>query len=361
MSDQKRSNEKERVSWLTAELAESTHPNPNIDLKVGLSAPDDAAVLRLPPGMDLVAASDFVRGTGFVAFEAGLLGFYDIGYYLASANLSDIASMGAVPIGMTAAIRYNQSVGDLDFQQILLGIADSCRAVGALLLGGDSGGAPTPVLSAAAFGYVEEGKALLRSSGQPGDSVLVTGAIGRAGALAMLLGSGTSHNLLSEEGLADLLSAWKRPTARVSAGRALVESGWRIACQDVSDGLKSTVREVAEASGSGAEIFKEALPIPDSVIETARLMEVDVVELAMGASPDFELLFTCPPECVDSLVSSIASMGVPVTVVGRLTSEVGSLRLSSGGVLTSLPGQEWKHEEGGIGDLASRLQRGSDT
>src|SRR5262245_33206740 len=93
-----------------------------IEATIGLSALDDCAVVPISPEWDLVVGTDFVRGTGFYLFKQGVLGFEDIGFYLIGANASDLAAMGASPLGAVVVTRYTSEMSDSEFEQIMRGI-----------------------------------------------------------------------------------------------------------------------------------------------------------------------------------------------------------------------------------------------
>ena len=105
-------------------------------LIAGVLAQDDCAVFGLRGSQDLVLGSDYIRGSQFRLYELGFLDNFDIGYYLASANFSDIAAMGAQPIALLSVIRYPKAMPDSEFQRILQGIQAACKEVGARNVGG---------------------------------------------------------------------------------------------------------------------------------------------------------------------------------------------------------------------------------
>src|SRR5205823_3775557 len=130
----------------------------------------------------LDAGSDYVRGSKFTLFELGHLSHYDLGYYLAIANFSDIAAMGAKPLALLSVVRYPPEMADSDFDLVLQGIADGAQACSAANVGGDIGEAERLMLSATALGVCAPGRALLRSGAKAGDVLCLTGEVGTAGA-----------------------------------------------------------------------------------------------------------------------------------------------------------------------------------
>src|SRR5215475_3305814 len=230
-----------------------------VQLLEGADGQDDCAVFRMSGEQDLVVGSDYVRGPKFRLYEFGLLDEYDLGYYLAAANLSDIAAMGASPIGLLSVVRYPPQMTDAEFASVLLGIKDACRNFGTSNIGGDIGGAERLILSAAALGVCRPGQSLLRRGAKPGDHLFLTGPTGIAGAAMQYLTSDVTLATIDAHFRGRLLAAWKRPQARVREGIYLGNSGLATSCQDTSDGLKAAIESLGDASGVGFRIERECL------------------------------------------------------------------------------------------------------
>ncbi|MQY05183.1 thiamine-phosphate kinase [Actinomadura macrotermitis] len=314
------------------------------ELLAGADAQDDCAVFRVDGPMEVVLGSDYVRGPKFRLYELGYLSNYDIGYYLAMANLSDIAAMGALPIALLSVIRYPKSLPDTDFTTVIEGIRDACREVNTLNVGGDIGSAERIILSASAMGIVEQGRSLLRGGARPGDRLCVTGPTGIAASAQRYFGifdSGSTK--LPDEREELLISAWRRPRALVRQGRCLSTSGVVTSCQDTSDGLKAGIQSLAVASSVGFMVDESALPIADIVTEVAVLTDCEITSLIMGDSVDFQLVFTVAEEDVPQLSKIFADAGLQFFSIGHATEahEV-SLRRADGTV-EALPGTPWRH------------------
>lgn len=305
----------------------------------GALSQDDCASYLLDGQICLVAGSDYVRGTGFILFEMGLLDYYDIGWYLAGANLSDIAAMGAQPLGLLSVVRYPKQMDDESFSMILQGISDCCRAFGALNVGGDIGTATEVILSASAFGIVEPGALLTRGGAKPGDLLCISGPTGYAGS-AMKLARARMHDLHSSYGA--LLSHWKRVAPRIAHARLFAESGVVTACIDTSDGLKAAIETIATRSSVGVSIEGSSIPIPPEVAEASQLLKLDPLELVLGDSVDFELLCCVKEEGLPQLVEECASRELSLIPIGRVTGEA-ELVINFAHESRSLPGVAWRH------------------
>lgn len=314
------------------------------DLLVGADAQDDCAVFRMQGDQEVVLGSDYVRGSKFRLYELGYLNDYDIGYYLAMANFSDIAAMGAQPIALLSVIRYPRTMPDDDFRRVMLGIRDACDNVGAPNVGGDIGTAERLILSASAAGVVESGRSLRRTGAQPGDRLCVTGFTGVAAAAQKYFGNfdvnGTCLPSSKEE---ELLLAWKRPQALVRHGRCLSSSGLVTSCQDSSDGLKAGIQSLATLSDVGFLVDESSLPVADIVAEVAELSGSDVTELLLGDSVDFQLIFTIGSEDISHFGEILQAQGLSFFEIGVATEarEVMMRRISGG--TEELPGAAWRH------------------
>jgi thiamine-monophosphate kinase len=307
-----------------------------------------------------VVGSDYVRGPKFALYELGLLSNFDIGYYLVAANVSDIAAMGASPIGVMTVVRYPHDLNDEEFKLILGGIHQAARDFGTHNVGGDIGQAERIILSGTALGLAERGKVLTRSGARPGDLLCVTGPCGLLGAAVAYFPKREARGWeLPAEAERELVEGWKRPRARVAEGRILSSKPFATACQDTSDGLKATIEQLADASKVGFNVSADHIPMSSTVIEVARLIGVDPLALTLSASADFQLCFTIRPDNVDACRHEFTKADLDFHVIGEATSEPGQARLIAGdGASSVLPGVAWRHQQADVSDLVIKAQPG---
>ena len=313
-------------------------------LIAGVLAQDDCAIFQLEGNQDLVLGSDYVRGSKFRLYELGYLNNFDVGYYLAMANFSDIAAMGARPVALLSVIRYPKDMADEEFSSVISGIQSACLHVGARNVGGDIGTAERLILSASAVGMIEPGAALRRDGAHEGDVLCITGCTGIAGAAQKYfydLEKG-KHDL-PDEAEAQLLSAWQRPQALVDQGRLLSSSREVTSCQDSSDGLKAAIESLAAASGVGFEVWESDIPIAPVVEAVCKLRKLDTLQVIFGDSVDFQLVFTVSPESVTLLEKMFASVGLEFFKIGSATRERQVALINSQGESSPLPGEAWRH------------------
>jgi thiamine-monophosphate kinase len=314
------------------------------ELVAGVLAQDDCAIFSLNGRQDLVVGSDYIRGSKFRLYEMGYLNNFDIGYYLAMANFSDIAAMGALPIALLSVIRYPRSMSDDEFRLVVEGIKSACTCVGARNVGGDIGTAERLILSAAAVGTVEPGRVLRRHGAEPGDVLCSTGYTGIAGAAQQYFYHVPDKGRELEQKVEDqLLRSWQRPEALIRQGRLMSQSEVVTSCQDSSDGLKAAIESLAQASGVGFVLREEHLPVADIVRRVASLRELEVLEVIFGDSVDFQLVFTVREQELPALQHSFNAAGMEFFAFGRATSTQDIVLRKTDGSVGPLPGQPWRH------------------
>lgn len=279
---------------------------------VALGIGDDAAVLRVPAGFDLVVTSDtLVAGVHFPAETVPA----DIGWKALAVNLSDLAAMAATPAWCTLALTLPEADADW-VDSFLDGFLELAELHDVCLVGGDTTHGPLAI-TVTAHGLVPEGQALRRSGARAGDEVWVTGSIGdAAGALQQWRARGPAS--------AKLRHRLDRPTPRIEAGLAL--RGLATAGIDLSDGLAADLGHVLKASGLGARIDLGRLPtsrtLADHFDEAARW------PLQLSGGDDYELCFTAPPSTAFAIEQALAACDVVATVIGQLD-ETPGLRFST--------------------------------
>lgn len=147
------------------------------DGSIPVDVGDDAAVLDIGFTHDIVISVDFVAEK-LIALEKGLMNYYELGAYTATANLSDIASMGARPIALLLSMAMKEDLSVEEFTKFLRGAKARCEEFGVKIVGGDIGNATTNLFTGVALGLIEKGRHLTRSGFRKGDLVCTTGPIG---------------------------------------------------------------------------------------------------------------------------------------------------------------------------------------
>jgi len=274
---------------------------PGGDLALGVG--DDCALFNLPPGEQLAVTTDtFVSGVHFVADGDAFL----IGRRALRANLSDIAAMGATPLGFQLAIALPE-FNEQWLERFSAGLADDALRFACPLSGGDTTRGPLTI-TVTLLGAVRAGEALCRNGAREGDLVYVTGTLGdSSGGLYCLQQQGVADGYLSER--------YWLPEPRLAVGSAL--RGLASAALDISDGLVQDLGHIAQASGLNAVIECNALPLSSQLI--AAVGEEQARRWALSGGEDYELCFTVPPERRATVEQALADLGVGVTAIGRMT------------------------------------------
>ena len=277
---------------------------------------DDAAVLEVPAGQQLVVCTDIlVSGIHFPPDTSPRA----IGHKSLAVNLSDLAAMGAVPAWFFMAL--SMPGHDQDWlEEFAQGMADLARQARISLAGGDvSGGGLSICITA--LGLVGNNQALTRAGAQTGDLVLVSGPLGAAANALKVLKSGGKPS-------ADELAALEYPQPRLDLGLALI--GIATSCIDLSDGLLADLGHILEQSGGGAELELASLPCPPGLED---LPAETRWPLQLAGGDDYELCFTARPSSLDQLDSIAAACGIEITVIGNITGDPGiKLRRPGGGL-----------------------------
>lgn len=341
------SDEWSRLEMICSTFGKVKNCDPGHSVIMGVDEMDDAAMIRITATDSLVIASDFVRGSGFYLAEMGLLNYFDIGYYLVIANLSDIAAMGASPSGLTTIVRYSRSMTDDQFKESLRGIRAAADAYGTPVVGGDIGGYSADVFAATAFGFVKTKAALKRSGAQPGDVLCLTGPIGLPISALMYFRDAKPKGMkLSVADEEVLLDSWRRPVARIHEGVLLSTSRTCTACQDISDGLKATIEQLGVSSNIGFVVERSALPIHPSIKRIAEYLHCDDVALALSASVDFSLLFTVARHKLSKCKELFEQQRLSFSIIGEAIAKREFTLQNIDGRRGPLPGVEWKQQTG---------------
>lgn len=249
---------------------------------VAVSIGDDAAVINIPAGMQQVVTTDvLVAGTHFLPGANP----DSVGYKSLAINFSDLAAMGAIPTGFMLSLSLPEvNAAWLEgFRDGMFRLANEYKAQ---LVGGDTVRGPLAV-SVQAYGLVPEGEALLRCGAKPRDRIYVTGVLGDA-ALALL--NQRDEVWLEEKDQQAVFDRLSYPKPRLSEAVAL--RGVASSCIDVSDGLLADLGHILEASGVGARIVLDRLPL--SAAYRRYFDQSHDWDLAIAGGDDYELCFTVP-------------------------------------------------------------------
>ena len=230
----------------------------------------------------------------------------DVGWKAAAVNLSDIAAMGGTPVATFLSIALPKDAQGEWAERFIAGYAQISKKYGVALLGGDTTSSLGKIaINVGIMGKCPAGKALCRNGARVGDTIFVSGPLGdSAGGLQVIL-QGVER--CAEESI--LVEHHKRPTPRIEEGKALRETGLVGAMMDISDGIASDLRHILKASGVGAEVDLERIPLSYELREVCQKYGWNIHELAAAGGEDFELLFTAPAEIANIVDFPIYPIG----------------------------------------------------
>ena len=302
---------------------------------------DDGAVIDCASGSQQVWTTDLlIEG---IHFQRQWQSASQLGRKSLAVNLSDLAAMGAEPTTALISLAFEEHTTVEEITGICRGISEMAREHDVAVAGGDlSASRHSLMLSVAAGGTVSSGSAVLRSGANPGDSIFVTGSLGSAaaGLRLMLAGAGTTA------GYDELRLALLEPEPRCLAGKAMAAAG-ATSMTDISDGLATDLRHICKASGTGALVEQERLPISGALVNAAVDNGWDLQELSLTGGEDYELLFTADDEeCADAIRRFSVESGLDITPVGKITDA------SEGMVLVATAGKAIEFPVGGYEHFA---------
>jgi thiamine-monophosphate kinase len=292
---------------------------------------DDCAVLRIPPGHDLLVTTDFTIEN--VHFRREWHPAEQVGRRCLTRGLSDIAAMGGEPRAAFLSLAVASEVTQRWIDHFLKGLLDLAREFEVPLAGGDTAQSAAGIQAdIVVVGSVPKGKAVLRSGARAGEQIYVTGDLGgSAAALTRLMKSGAAGEAYLRKFEREF-----RPQARVAVGQWLGRRGVASAMIDLSDGLSTDLDHICQESRVGAEIEAESLPRAEFGLGKKPV----ALEFALHGGDDYELLFTSNA----SIPKKVA--GVPVTRIGRITRSGGMRLLTANGKSQRLKSEGWEHFKG---------------
>lgn len=288
----------------------------------GLALKDDAALLHVPPGHDLVTTVDaLVAGVHFLASDPP----DTIGRKALGVNVSDLAAKGAEPLGFLLALALPKQIDAVWLASFADGLGRAAGLWSCPLIGGDTVKMPGPLtLSITAFGAVPKGTMLRRDAAKPGDILAVTGTIGDA-ALGLPLARGEAPGwaaAMNAEDRALLLDRYRRPRPRIALAAILREEA--SAGMDISDGLLGDAAKLLAVSGCGARIETASVPLSRPA-RHAVAADPSCLQTVLTGGDDYEILCAVPPAHWDRLCARAGALDIPVTRIGTITDTKGEI------------------------------------
>lgn len=297
---------------------------------------DDGALVDVALGHRLVVTTDVLVDE--VHFSDRTTPPHSVGWRATAANLSDLAAMGAMPLGITIGLGLPPQTAWPWVEELYSGISDCLKQYGGAIVGGDLCRANQRTVSITALGQVLPEQTIYRATARPGMAIVVTGCHGlsRAG-LA----------LLTQEIAGDVDAPWVKahqyPVPRFDAIAHLqtiyksIDSAWAIAGMDSSDGLANALLQISRSSKVGIDILQDRLSMSEDL--AAFVGAEKALEWTLYGGEDFELVLCLPPEIADRFVA----MGAGASVIGTTTENDRVRLIASDGSGVSIEHQSFRH------------------
>jgi thiamine-monophosphate kinase len=304
---------------------------------------DDTAVLRVNADNCLLATCDVqVDGVHFVADRTPP---GDVGHKSLAVNLSDIAAMGGRPRWALVSLGLAPSTSVGYVEELYRGMQGLATRSGLAIVGGNISRAGGAIfVDVTVLGEVASDRVMTRSGARPGDVIAVTGSLGDSAAglaLALEHVRGADRQVRSS-----LVEKHRRPEPRIAAGQALAGSGAVTAMMDISDGLAQDLGHICQASGVGARVEAERLPLSTALLSLAEQTGFDPLMAALYGGEDYELLVTVRPDRFDEVAATVARAGgPPLSAIGLIEEDQLTLRTPDGR-LTDLSPKGFDHLSG---------------
>ncbi|MGE5817790.1 MAG: thiamine-phosphate kinase [Deltaproteobacteria bacterium] len=296
---------------------------------------DDAAWVKMRSRSILITSDLLIQD---VHFKLKWTSLFALGHKALAVNLSDIAAMGGKPAYLILALGIPADFTSNQISEFYRGINSLCSKTGVVLVGGDTNVARSLIISVCVIGHAIY-TPIRRSGAQGGNDIYVTGTLGDSSLGLKLLQYGSVR---SNRGFAAyLVSRHRQPTPRIVVGELIARERLATAMIDISDGLLQDLGHICSASGLGAEIWRDQLPLSPAYRAIAGK---DGERHALSGGEDYELLFCARRRDRTRLENLSKRAKVPMTRIGRcLAAKEGISVLDGSGKAISIPVKGYDH------------------
>jgi thiamine-monophosphate kinase len=268
---------------------------------------DDAAWVENLSDSSLVTADLLIEG---IHFNLRWTSLFDLGYKALAVNLSDIAAMGGIPAYVVLSLGIPPNFDSEQIEAFYRGFNALAMKSGIALVGGDTNVAKALIVSVCVIGHAPY-RPIRRSGAKVGDDIYITGTVGDSALGLSMLQRRTPG--LKHPPLANLVARHHRPTPRLDAGAELAKNRLATAMIDISDGLMQDLEHICRASGTGATIWAERLPLSRAYQALADKVGTGY---ALSGGEDYELLFCARPRHRGRIDDLARRLHLPVTRIG---------------------------------------------
>jgi|TARA_B100000315_G_scaffold229129_1_gene238495 thiamine-monophosphate kinase len=274
--------------------------------KAVLGMGDDSCIIEQDENHYLVVSTDLLSRKTHFPLE---MSPQNIGKYAVNACLSDIASMGANPLGLLFSYGLPKNTEENFIKGLAQGIAKACTDHDTCVLGGDTKEQDELLITGIALGKVRKDRVLRRSGAKVHDLICTTGIIGSsaAGFYAMIKELDVPPKFIK---------AAFEPQARIKEGIAI--NKYATSCADISDGLAYTIHEIVKSSKVGFRIYEKDIPCEEELGEISELAGINLDELLLYNGGEYELLFTLPKKNLADVERKMEQLQTSFSVIGEI-------------------------------------------
>ncbi len=301
--------------------ARQTHPDEDVIVGIG----DDCAVIRRGEILEVLTTDCLVEGTHF---KSGWLTMRDVGWKVLAVNVSDIAATGALPRHALVTLFLPDDFTAKQVDEIYDGMDELSSAYEVTIVGGDIVHTIGPfAISVTLSGTCERDEIVLRSGARHGDLIVVTGTLGDAWLGLHYL---EENAQVESDAARKAIEHFRRPRPRLTEARKIIAELNPSSMIDISDGLLSDLWHILDASGVGAVLDAEAIPVGEGVMEYFGKRD-EALSHALSSGEEYELLFTLPKASEAKIDRLADELNLAVTPIGTVTVKGEGVKLSSKG------------------------------
>jgi thiamine-monophosphate kinase len=289
---------------------------------------DDGAVVNLSGGQYVLVQDAMVE---HVHFKFSFVNPYNVGKKAVYVNISDVLSMGALPLFFLVTIGINPSLAAKDITRLYRGMRQAAREFGAVMIGGDTTESKHDFfIDVSMIGKIIAKSYLGRDKARVGDYIAVTGSLGESAYGLHLFQEGKD-----KRGLKRFARRYASPKPNLAVWKEIMKHDITRAMMDVSDGLLIDLGRMMVESRTGAVIHLESVPMPSILRENSQ------ETLALAGGEDYQFLFAFPKRKL-ATVHRLIKQGNPISIIGEVVHGKGVKVLSDGKTLKT-PVQGYEH------------------
>ena len=291
----------------------SSLPHIILGLKTPTGIYEDTGVINLNNGKVLIVTTDLISKKTHMPPE---MTPRQMGKKAVVVNISDVAAMGAKPLGLVMSIGVPSDLDVEDLKEVAIGMNQAAEEYGTCVFGGDTNMTDDLILAGTAIGIIKKDELLTRHSAKPGDIVAVTGFLGSAAAGLQIL---LQKLPITPETKQKLTQYTLEPKAQLKIAMELAKIKGVTASGDITDGLAWELHKIAAASECGIQIEEDKLPILEETIKVSKKFNLDLMELIMHIGEDFELILIVNPNKWEKIQEICKKNDVKISQIGYVT------------------------------------------